>query len=98
MGENGKERLLIMDNCKKLGATLCQRPCPFSTSTNNATQPLYAGEDSVTLLDDSGIASVFGVGAVRLDGPVDAVDRAGQPAGGDEAREVPVRYRSLNVS
>lgn len=81
-----------MDNCKNLRKHCCQPTTASHFSTNNPTQPLYARQDGVTLLDDGGVASVLGVGAVRLDGPVDAVDRARQPAGGDKARKIPVRY------
>lgn len=57
---------------------------------NHATQPLHTGQHRITLLDNSGIASILGVRSVGRDDAVDAVDGGVESAEGDEVREVAV--------
>ena len=58
-------------------------------SPDDATEALNRREQNVALLDDSLVARVLRVRAVRLDDAVHAVDRAVEPPSGDEATQVP---------
>lgn len=76
-----------------------ERDLRAASSTDDATQPLHAGQDGVALLDDSGVPRILGVRSVRLDDAVDAVDRARQPACRNEPREVSASAaRGIHIS